>query len=136
MRFFVIDTNAVIQILGGRSKYNYLFKKLAKGDFGICVSNEILFEYAELLNQKSSPIVADFFIKFLETSDFVIRKDPFFRLNLIKSDFDDNKFVDCAFACQVEYIVSDDKHFDVLKDIPFPKVTVKRLDEFAKEFPI
>ena len=34
---------------------------------------------------------------------------------------DDNKFVDCAFAANATYIVSDDKHYDVLKEVDFPQ---------------
>jgi len=65
----------------------------------------------------------------------VLKKDPFYRLNLITVDPDDNKFVDCAFACQAEFIVTDDTHFDVLQTIPFPKIIVRRLDQFVEDFP-
>jgi predicted nucleic acid-binding protein len=41
-----------------------------------------------------------------------------------------DKFVDCAFAANATYIVSDDKHFDVLKDISFPQLLVLKLKEF------
>ena len=44
-----------------------------------------------------------------------------------------NKFVDCAIIGNAEFIVSDDKHFSVLKDIPFPHVEVKKLIEFSQE---
>jgi len=40
------------------------------------------------------------------------------------------KFVDCAFAANATFIVSDDKHFDVLKEIPFPRLLVLKLIEF------
>jgi predicted nucleic acid-binding protein len=43
---------------------------------------------------------------------------------------DDNKFVDCAFAAQATYIVSDDSHFDELREIDFPKLLVLKLKEF------
>ena len=32
-----------------------------------------------------------------------------------------------------EYIVSNDHHFDVLKEIEFPMVTVLSIQEFTKE---
>ncbi len=69
----------------------------------------------------------------IEFSENVVRKDPFFKLGLIKKDYDDNKFVDCAFASQADYIVSDDTHFDELRSIKFPKITVKTLDQFHSE---
>lgn len=65
-----------------------------------------------------------------QTKFFVNTKDPFFRLNLIRRDPDDNKFVDCAFACQADYIVTDDSHFNDLQSVDFPQITVKSLDQF------
>ena len=56
--------------------------------------------------------------------------DSYFRLQLIESDVDDNKFVDCAFAADATYIVSDDKHFDILANISFPQILVLKLKEF------
>lgn len=41
-----------------------------------------------------------------------------------------DKFVDCAFAANATYIVSNDKHYDVLKEIDFPKILVLKLQEF------
>ena len=55
---------------------------------------------------------------------------PSFKFRLIEADHDDDKFVDCAFAANATYIVSDDKHFDVLKEISFPHLLVLKLKEF------
>jgi len=38
--------------------------------------------------------------------------------------------VDCAFAANATYIVSDDKHYDVLKEVDFPQILVLKLKEF------
>ncbi len=57
---------------------------------------------------------------------------PYYRWELIQEDPDDNKFVDCAVAGQADYVVTHDKHFNVLRDIPFPKVEIIRLDELKK----
>lgn len=56
--------------------------------------------------------------------------DPHFRLQLITTDPDDNKFVDCAFAAGADYLVSEDSHFDILRRIPFPQLNIVTLDEF------
>lgn len=60
------------------------------------------------------------------------RVDAHYRWNLITKDPDDNKFVDCAIFANADFIVSDDKHFNELKNIEFPKVLVVRLEEFAR----
>ena len=60
----------------------------------------------------------------------VRRVDPHMRYRLIEADPDDNKFVDCALFANAKFIVTEDHHFKVLKDIPFPHVDVIDIDDF------
>ena len=60
----------------------------------------------------------------------VERIDPHFRFGLITAD--DNKFVDCAIIAGAKYIVTEDRHFNVLKEIQFPKVEIVGIDRFAE----
>ncbi len=53
-----------------------------------------------------------------------------YQLFLIDIDKDDNKFSDCAFAGNVHYLVTNDKHFNVLSTIPFPSINVVTLEKF------
>jgi predicted nucleic acid-binding protein len=55
-----------------------------------------------------------------------------FQWNIIQTDPDDNKFVDCAIAGNVGFLISNDKHFSVLKTIDFPKLNLLRLEEFEE----
>ena len=57
---------------------------------------------------------------------------PHYQFNLITSDPDDNKFVDCAIVANAKFIVTEDHHFDILKQYDFPKVDVIRLDDFLQ----
>lgn len=57
-------------------------------------------------------------------------KSPSYAFHLIKADEDDNKFVDCAIVANAKYIVSNDRHFDVLREISFPKVDVIKINQF------
>ena len=127
----VLDTNCLLQILGARSRYHFLFTEFLAGRYTLCVSTEILFEYEEILRQKASPVAADLFLKVIARSRNVVRKDPYFRLGLVRQDEDDNKFVDCAFVTQADYIVTDDSHFDDAANSPFPLFRVMGLDAFA-----
>ena len=43
---------------------------------------------------------------------------------------DRNKFVDCAIAVSADFIVTNDRHFDILKDIPFPIVDTIKAEDF------
>ena len=45
----------------------------------------------------------------------------YFKWNLIK-DKDDNKFSDCAVAAGADYLVTQDKDFNILGKIEFPKI--------------
>ena len=128
----VLDTNSLLQILGARSKYHFLFGKFLANEYMLCVSTEILFEYEEILRRKASPVAAELFLKVIARSRNVLRKDPYFHLNLVTQDADDNKFVDCAFVCQADFIVTDDGHFQDAAESPFPKFQIIGLDEFAE----
>ena len=52
-------------------------------------------------------------------------------MRLLK-DEDDNKFVDCAIAANADYLITQDKDFNILKQIDFPKINIVRLDEFKE----
>lgn len=59
-----------------------------------------------------------------------------YHFGLITQDPDDNKFVDCAIVASADYLVCEDNHFKVLKDIPFPKVNVITLEQFQNDLQI
>lgn len=61
---------------------------------------------------------------------FVEFVNKYYQWNLIHQDPDDNKFVDCAIACNADYLVTEDRHFNVLKEVQFPKVAVIGIAEF------
>ena len=64
--------------------------------------------------------------------DNVKKSETHFYLNLITVDPDDNKFSDCAFAANAHYLVTNDKHFNVLKSISFPRIHVITLEQFKQ----
>ncbi len=129
-RKIVLDTNCLISSLSRRGQYYPVWKGLQTGEYVLCVSTEILEEYAEIITQKMSVEVATNVIHLLLESKYVELINPYFKLQLIEADHDDNKFVDCAFAANATYIVSDDKHYDVLKEVDFPQILVLKLKEF------
>ena len=45
----VIDTNSLIMSISSRSSYNKIWKSFLAGEFTLCISNEILEEYAEVI---------------------------------------------------------------------------------------
>lgn len=75
---------------------------------------------------------AKFAMELIENAPNVLLITKYFKWNLIEADADDNKFVDCAISCDAKFIVSNDKHFNILGTIPFPKVEVIKADTFKK----
>lgn len=118
----VLDTNIILVILPIHSKYRKIFDSLLKKKFEIAVSNEILEEYAELIERFYSPQMSEDAIKILLNLENVELITPYYKWNLIHADLDDNKFVDCALISGSDYIVTHDKHYNELDSIDFPKV--------------
>ncbi|MBQ1733236.1 MAG: putative toxin-antitoxin system toxin component, PIN family [Bacteroidales bacterium] len=126
----VLDTNSLIQSIPKRSAYRVVWDSILSGENILCVSNEIIEEYVEILQQLTNSETANIIIEAIVNSPFVEYITPYYRFNLIKADPDDNKFVDCAISANAHYIVTNDHHYDVLKDIAFPRVDVIALKEF------
>ena len=126
----VLDTNCLIASLSRNGQYYPVWKGLQTGKYILCVTTEILEEYVEKITEKMSVQVAANVIHLLLESKNVELVNTYFNLRLIEADHDDDIFVDCAFAANATYIVSDDKHFDVLKSIDFPHIFVLKLKEF------
>jgi predicted nucleic acid-binding protein len=80
-----------------------------------------------------TPEIAENVANLLLKSENVELIQPYFHLGLITADPDDNKFVDCAFAANATYIVSNDSHFDVLQSVDFPILLVLKLKEFLEK---
>ena len=128
----VIDTNCLLQIIARKSPYRPIWNAFLEGRFDLCVSNEILEEYQEILEQQITSTVAENVVLLILNQTNVQLVDPHFRMELITADPDDNKFVDCAFAAGADYLVSEDHHFDVLRSTPFPTLNLVTLDEFMQ----
>ena len=111
----VIDTNCLLQIISRNSPYRPIWDAFLVGKFDLCVSNDILEEYQEILEQQITPTVAENLVLLILNKQNVKLVDPHFRMGVITADPDDNKFVDCAFAANADYLVSEDSHFNILR---------------------
>jgi putative PIN family toxin of toxin-antitoxin system len=125
----VIDTNIFLVSISRRSPFHWIFQRLVEGDFILSITNEILMEYAEKIGEHMGTRVSDSTMKALTELPNMERVDIYFKWNLIK-DQDDNKFTDCAIASGADWLVTHDRDFQILKDIPFPKVNVLSAKEF------
>lgn len=129
MSRLVLDTNSLIQCIARRSRYHAIWLSFLNGRNELCVSNEILEEYEEILERKASHEFAMLAINVILNNPHTVFITPYFHFNLITADPDDNKFVDCAIAGNAKCIVTEDRHYDVLRQFDFPQVEIIRLDE-------
>ena len=132
----VLDTNCLVQMISMHSPYRPAWQAFREVKYLLCVSNDILNEYNEILEKVANATVAHNIVNAIARSPYTRMFDPHFRFGLIEQDPDDNKFVDCAIVAGAEYIVSEDAHFRVLDTIPFPSVSVKRLEEFMHDLEV
>ena len=121
MSRIVIDTNTLVQIVSPKSRYREIYDSFFDGRNTLCVSTE------------TNKEVAANIIDAIVNNPYTLEVQPFYKFNLIQQDPDDNKFVDCAIVSHARYLVTEDKHFRVLKDIPFPSVHVIGIDDFLNE---
>lgn len=101
-------------------------------NFFLCVTTEILDEYAEIIEQKMGYEAGETAMALILSLPNVIFTNSFFRFNLLK-DPDDNKFVDCAIAANADFLLTHDSDFNILKSIEFPKVKVIDTNQFRIE---
>jgi predicted nucleic acid-binding protein len=96
------------------------------------ISDEIVYEYNEILNQHSAPGVADAMIEvFIESPDIIFQQ-IYYKWDAIKNDPDDNKFFDIAVAANVDYLVTNDAHFNIAEKLSFPSVKIISVEQFLK----
>jgi len=126
----VLDTNCLLMSLSRRSRYYPVWRHFVDGKYTLCITNEILAEYEEILTQKVGSEIASNVIKALLDLPNTKMVQIYYHLHLITADPDDDKFVDCAFKANAKYIVTQDHHYDVLKQTPFPHIEVVDIDEF------
>jgi len=128
----VLDTNCLLRSVSRRSAYAIVLDKLYENKYELCLTSDILLEYEEKITDIFSNEVAELILGAFSLLENVRKVDVHFNLNLISADEDDNKFVDCAFAGNVNFLVTDDKHFKILKEISFPAIRLISLDEFKE----
>lgn len=130
MSRIVLDTNSLIQSIPPRSIYRRIWDSFLDGTNELCVSSEILDEYEEVLQRLTDAETSKLIMNLIVSCPYTKFITPYFHFNLINADLDDNKFVDCAISANAKFIVTEDRHFDVLKRTDFPKVAVVDLDSF------
>jgi putative PIN family toxin of toxin-antitoxin system len=127
-----IDTNVLVQLFGRDQTTRPIRDALLTGRIELAVSNEILFEYQEMVTRLSGAArwqqVEQFFRVLFYLHANILFVSPQFRFGVVAADPDDNKFIDCAIAAQADYVITSDRHFDMLSGSGYKPRPIAPLD--------
>jgi len=126
----VLDTNCLLVSVQDYSDYSWLWQSFRNKNFVLCYTDEILNEYQEVLSHYYSAALGKYVIDAILNATHAYPITIYYKWLLIAADPDDNKFVDCAVSANADYLVTNDRHFNVLKEIDFPKINVIDIDTF------
>ena len=129
MARLVLDTNSLVQCISRQSRYHELWLSFLDGRNQLCVTTEILEEYAEIIERLTNHRFSELALDVITNNPNTLFVSIFYNFEIIDSDPDDNKFVDCAVAANAKFIVTEDSHYNVLKKLEFPKVDIISLDD-------
>ncbi|RIV20066.1 putative toxin-antitoxin system toxin component, PIN family [Fibrisoma montanum] len=128
----VLDTNVLLVSLPSRSPFHAIYRAIVDGRLTICVTNETLTEYEEQISTRLGIHRSEVQLREILNLPNVLLIDVYYNWQLIEADKDDNKFVDCAIAGSADYLVTNDRHYNILNNVDFPKVTVIKAEDFLK----
>lgn len=127
----ILDTNCLLVITPKRSQFRWLYDRILNGDLELAITTEILLEYEEQLTFFYSSGFAENVIKTLINLPNVIKVNPIsFNWLLIPDDADDDKFVDSYVASNADVLITNDRHYNILKTIAFPEINIIKLTEY------
>jgi len=126
----VLDSNILLIAVGRKSKYKPIWTAFVKGEYVLILSDEVIYEYEEILQLRAINNASAIVMQALIESPFAIYQQVYYSWNVITKDPDDNKFFDIAVASNADYLVTNDAHFNIVKQLSFPKVKIITADEF------
>ena len=126
----VVDTNVLLVSISSRSKYHWLYRFILDKKVQVAFTHDILIEYEEQISIHWHHDIAVNTVRSLTELSTSLFTKVYYNLRLITVDEDDNKFVDCAFAANADFIVTNDHHFNILKNVDFPSIPILNINEF------
>jgi len=132
----VIDTNIFVSsFLGGNPRR--IIDLWKKGRITLCLSKDILDEYFEVLQRiglKNEEELKELLSLLSKGFNIIFTaKTP--KINAVKDDPDDDKFIECAVALKAEVIVSGDKAVKEIGDYMGIRILSPRqfVDQFESD---
>jgi uncharacterized protein len=130
----VLDTNVFLVSLAPQYKYHWIYQYILAGKFELCLTTDILLEYEEVVSQRYGIERIDGMFNYLLLLPNISFYTPSFRWYLIENDHDDDKFVDCYVTANADHLVGNDRHFNILNSLDFPKINLLKYEEFEEMY--
>jgi putative PIN family toxin of toxin-antitoxin system len=129
----VFDTNVLLVSLPSHSPFRALYQAVVDERLTLYVTTEMLAEYEEQISRRLGIARTDVQLRELLNLPNVQEITLYYNWHLLAEiDADDDKFVDCAIACGADYLVTNDRHFNRLREVPFPTVNIIKAEEFLE----
>ncbi len=87
----VLDTNVLIASISQKSPYHWVWKAFVEGKYELCISTEILDEYAEIIERFYSVADAENTLAHIMLSPNTVQIIRYYEWNAIIQDPDDNR---------------------------------------------
>lgn len=128
----VLDTSALLQAIAYRSRLRPILDAFLNEAFTLHLTTSILLEYEELLLQKTFENATALVVSLINDAPNTHFIQVYYEWNAITADPDDNKFFDAAVAANADYLITNDAHFNEVKKLLFPKVSIITADAFLQ----
>ncbi len=126
MQRIVIDTNIFVSsIIQNGFSYRIINELFLEDKFTLCISDELIAEYYDVLSRKKFSKFHDFFLRAEKLlSDIETKSMKYFPTTkiLLISDVDDNKFLELADECLADFIITGNS-----TDFTFPMYKQTRI---------
>ena len=124
----VLDTNQDISAFGWRGLPHRLYRECVAGEYQLFISPPILNELEQVMRYPKSNFaeiqVAAFMEEVLLTAALVDTGAITF--DLVKDDPDDNRFLECAVACDADFLITGDDHLLDIQQIGYTGIVTVR----------
>ncbi|MGV8137789.1 MAG: putative toxin-antitoxin system toxin component, PIN family [Mangrovibacterium sp.] len=130
MQRIVIDTNVIVSALIQRS-YPYLIvnEAFSNKDIKICISEELLEEYVNVLNREKFKKFPDFEANaqalLVDIVNYALMYSPKTKINVI-SDKDDNKLLEVSEAANVHFLITGNHNDFTMKRYKTTKIVTPK----------
>jgi len=127
-----VDTNVLVSALGWNGSEAAIIEMVLESRSELCLSVPILSEFYRVVKYPKFGFTEEEIDGFIgRLLPHVLIVNPIQKINVIDSDPDDNRIIECAIAGKSTYIISGDKHLLQLNE--YEGIKILRASEFIQK---